>query len=105
MSRGVDWVGAPNRMGAVQRLGILAYMLSIAIVTLSFDAPGSASLRYWMFVAAHTLLWAGFVIAAVADKVAHRPFSYGRLAYAAGVGILYVVLGPVVMAAAAPGST
>ncbi|AIE83447.1 hypothetical protein [Fimbriimonas ginsengisoli] len=94
------WVGNHERFGILQRLGMTAFIISFAFVFFSFDTPGDASIRYAMFVAAHALLYLGFTIAAVADRIAGRPFSFARLVYVAGMWFLYCVLGPIVMAAA-----
>jgi hypothetical protein len=70
-------------------------------VVLGFTAPGHASIRYWLFVAAHGLNCGGFVLAAWGDAAEKRPFSATRLVYLVFTEFAFAVLGPIAMGAAA----
>ena len=98
--RKVAWFGSPERLGILQRLGIAGYVLSLLLVILAYNAPGDASIRYWLFAAGHVLILTGFAVAAVADIFARRKFSLDRLVGAGCMTIAYAIIGPVVMSAA-----
>jgi hypothetical protein len=95
-----DWVGNADRSGILQRIGIAAFIISIALVYLSLGVPGDVSIRYAILVAAHVLIYGGFVVAALSDYVAKRRFSAMRLLYTVTVGLAYGIIGPVVTPAA-----
>lgn len=91
-------VGDPGRLGAIQRVAIAMFILAAGLVCLSFGAPGRA--RYALFVAAHALVYSGFLAGAIADITARRHFSWGRLCFALVAGVAMMILGPIIMAAA-----
>jgi hypothetical protein len=83
------------------RVAIALMTLAWMAVVLAAIAPGHALIRYWLFVVAHLLNAGGFLLAAVSDALVRRPFSTVRLAYAIIVGLLFLIIGPVFMSAAA----
>jgi hypothetical protein len=83
------------------RVGIALMTLAWLPVVLAYNAPGDASIRYWLFVLAHLLNVGGFFLAALDDALAKRPFSATRLVYTIAMEVLLLVLGPVFMSAAA----
>ncbi len=93
-------MGSSARVGILQGIGTVGCLISIALVCLSFVTPGDPSIRYEMFVAAHTLLYSCSALAFLADIVAKRPFSSQRLVLTVVLGFVYGILGPLVMSAA-----
>jgi hypothetical protein len=100
MAKREKWVGNAERSGILQGIGTVGFLISIALVCLSFVTLGDASIRYEIFVAAHTLLYSGSALAYLADIVAKRPFSSQRLVLTGVLGFVYGILGPLVMSAA-----
>ncbi len=94
-------IGNSTRRGRIQRLGWALLLISFALVLLACNARGTALLRYNLFVAAHAFLYTGYLMIAVADATARRPFCAKTLTLAFFWFIILVILGPIVMSAAA----
>ena len=101
MDRKRAWVGDRDGFGILQRLGFAGFLISFGLVCLAPNVAGGAPMGYALMVAAHVLLYAGFVLAAAADKAAGRRISFGRLIYTILTALVYAVLGPLFVEAAA----
>ncbi len=76
-------------------------LLAWVLIALSFNAPGNASMRYALFVAAHVMNLVGYLLIAIANSRSRVPFNAPLLLLAILAEFVLAILGPVVMSAAA----
>lgn len=81
-------------------VGGVVMLLAWGLVVMSFDAPGTASLRYDLIVAAHLMNAGGYLLIAINNARSRLPFNAPLLLLALLVEVVFFVLGPVVMSAA-----
>ena len=84
----------------MHRIGLALMVIAWVPVVLACNAPGPASIRYGLFIAAHALNIGGFVLTAVSERVSGRGISTVRFAYVLVVEFALAILGPVLMGAA-----
>ena len=75
----------------LRRLGDVLLLASLALLLSAFFLKWAA---FGAIIGAHMVLYLGFVLAVIGDKIAKRPFQGWLVLYLIGMWFVLAVLGP-----------